>query len=73
LGDLTLLSGQCGQIILHGGPLSRGSSQGMRVIPPNCKKALSAMIKESSNDATSYIVDLLTNTSSGAEMKSGVF
>jgi hypothetical protein len=40
---------------------------------PELQKALSAMIKESSNDATSYIVDLLTNTSSGAEMKAVSF
>lgn len=40
---------------------------------PELQKALSAMIKESSNDATSYIIDLLTNTGSGAEMKAVAF
>jgi hypothetical protein len=40
---------------------------------PELQKALRAMIQDSSNDATSYIVDMLTDTTSGPEMKPQAF
>jgi hypothetical protein len=40
---------------------------------PELRRALADMIRDSSNDATSMVVDLLTGTSSGPELPAGAF
>jgi Beta-lactamase enzyme family len=47
--------------------------QGMATVSPEIERAIRAMIIDSSNDATSLVVDTLTGTTSGPELSAGPF
>jgi Beta-lactamase enzyme family len=47
--------------------------QGMILPTPELNRALADMIVDSSNDATGYVIDLLTGTTSGPELPPGPF
>lgn len=53
--------------------LHRWLEDGKIKISPELERGLRDMIVESSNDATNYIVDVLTDTSSGAELEGRKF